>query len=452
LRAVTAPSPLLVRAAPRLRRAAYPAAVAATLAVLGGLLLWNAFHYDWLRSYDAYAAERYAFFLHEEQRLPVEWESDVWHNPPLFYYVAGHLQELADQTGWFDERHRPVQLLSAVAALAVAAFAWLAARELFPRSRGAQIGALVLAAMTPVLVRSGTMYHPEPLAAALTAGALYVVVRALVRDRPTLVAGGLAGLLVGLANLTRTWALAALAALLLAVGLRAVLRRERASALMAGMLAVVSLALVVPWLAVKWQRHGSPFAYSQPVAEQWQGVGRPGDFYVGLAPGDVFTHPYQPRFRNQLLPVVYADWWGDYWRNYRLPPELANEPERLPDDYHWPLVRQAWLGILPTILVLAGLAGLAVRALRTRSYALLAVLASVGLLALSFFGFLIRYPKLDGDNIKALYLLNAVAPVSIAAGWALSRVAAAGRLVFASLVVVLAGAAYLDLAYLILPA
>ena len=24
-----------------------------------------------------------------------------------------------------------------------------------------------------------------------------------------------------------------------------------------------------------------------------------------------------------LLPVVYADWWGDYWRNYRMPPELA---------------------------------------------------------------------------------------------------------------------------------
>ena len=435
-----------------LRRFAFPAALAATFAAFGLLLVWNAFHYDWLRSYDAYHSSLYVDVVHDQHRLPKETETDVWHNPPLFFAVAGQVQAVAEAVGWPDEPRRAVQLFDVLCALGVAAFALLTARELWPRSRPAQLGTLGLAALTPVLGRAAVQYHPEPLAAVLTAGAVFVVVRAFARERLSWQAGLAAGALIGLANLTRTWALAAFGALVLPLALRAVLRRERPAALMLGALAAVTAALTIPWFAYKWSEHGSPLAYSQPVAEQWKENGRPSEFWFGLALDDVFTQPYQPRNINQLFPVVYSDWWGDFWRNYRMPLELQNEPERLPDEYHDPLVLQSYAGVVPSLLMIAGVIGLAVIAVRRRSYPLLVVLGSLALLVLSFVGFIVQYPKQDGDNMKALYLLTAAAPLSICGGWALARVLDGSRLLAGGALLLLAAVAYLDVTFLLLPA
>ncbi len=98
------------------------------------------------------------------------------------------------------------------------------------------------------------------------------------------------------------------------------------------------------------------------------------------------------------------------------------------------------------------LAGLGVVAARRRSYPLLVVLASFVVLALSYVGFLVQYPKQDGDNMKALYLLNAAAPLAICGGWALSRVLSTSRLVAAGVLLLLGATAYLDLTFLLLPA
>ena len=432
-------------------RAVYPAAVGVALALLAALLFWNAFQYDWLRGYDAEANSLYARVLHEERRMPGDEDTTVWHNPPLFFALAGELEALAAKAGWPDDPHRAVQLLSALAGIGLVAFAFLTARELFPASRTAQLAALGVAASTPVLVRGSILYHPEPLAALLAAAGGYVVVRALARNAPGIAAGAAAGVLLGLANLTRTWALAALAAGVLAPGVRWLRRREPGALRMSAALLATALALVVPWLAFKAVRHGSPLAFSQPNPEQWVLEGRPVEFYTALALDDVFGHPYAPAFRNLLLPVVYTDWWGDYHRYFDVPAELTNEPERLPDEYHDERVVQSYVGLLPSLLILVGFGALGRRAVREPSGAALAVVASVLLLALSFVYFLVEYPKADGDNIKALYLLNAAVPLAVCAGWTVAAARRAGRLVFAALLLLLADAAYLDLRFLILP-
>jgi 4-amino-4-deoxy-L-arabinose transferase-like glycosyltransferase len=433
-----------VKSAPRL-------VAVGVLVALAAVLVWNAWHFPWRQGYDATASAHYADVLGHEHRLPHRDETDVWHNPPLFFLVAGALYRSA-QTVDVIQPGRLVQLASALFVLGVAVLTFLLARELFPGRRWTAPLALLLAALTPVLVRAGALFHPEALATLLTTAALYVIVRGLARDRLGWRTGLLAGLLLGLANLTRTWALAALLAVLLGLALRWLWQRERAAWQTLAGTAFVSAALVVPWLAVKAATYGSPLAYSRPVAEQWRQHGRPASFWLDLSPGDVLHRPYQPWFRNVLVPTVYADWWGDYWRVWRVPPALHDEPDVLPAAQARPLRRQSVAGLAISVAVLAGLAALGARAWRRRDAAAATVVLSVALLAASFVAFLVQYPKQDGDNIKALYVLNAAPVLAVAGAYALSWLASRGRVGAALAILTVVLLAVPTVLFVVLPA
>ena len=431
-------------------RVSAPRVVAAvTLVLVAVTLTWNIDHFLWIRSYDASSSELYARVLGHEHRLPRESETDVWHNPPLFFLVAEGLYVGGDHIGL--DAGRCVQALSALSVLATLLLTMLLARELYPRSRWLPVLALVLGATTPVLVRAGVLFHPEPFATALTTAGLYVGVRTLARGTFSWRAGLLAGVLLGLANLTRTWALGALGAVLIGFGLAWLRRRDRAS--LATLLAATAAAavLIVPWLVAKTMLHGSPLAYSRPVPSQWLQHGRPLRFWLPPSPLALVRHPYNTTFQNRLIPVVYADWWGDYWRTYRIPNALHNEPDTLPAEYARPLQRQAAVGWIVALGALAGLVALTVTAVRRRDLALGTVLLSLGLLVLSFVAFLVQYPKLDGDNIKALYVLDAAPVLAIAAAFAFGRLAARGTVWFVAVVVALAIVIVPTVRFLVLP-
>ncbi len=428
-------------AALRTSRLTFPLAAAAILAGAATLVLWDVFHYDWLRGYDAYANSLYSDVIRMHHRLPTASETDVWHTPPLFFAVAALI-----------DSHRGVQVMDGLAALAVVVFAGLIARELFPRSRSIQLAALAFAALTPALTRTAVMYHPEPLATALAAAGLYVVVRSLARGRPGLWTGVAAGILFGLATLTRTWALAPAGAACVALLLAARLERERGGVVAASALAALLLALSLPWFVHQARHHGSPFAFNRPAPKEGFFSRRPASFYTSLDPDAVFSRPYAPNYLNHLLPVLYTDWWGDYWRYFGIPYENISTPPQLPPRYENPRVRQSYVGLAPSLLGLAGLVGVAVAAVRRRSPALLLVPLAVVLLALEFLVFQISYPHADGDTIKATYLLNAVAPLAVCAAYALGLLRGAGRLVMAAVLLMLAYAAVLDVTFLVLPA
>ncbi len=422
----------------------------AVVAVTLGVLAWNAEQYDWLQSYDAYASWQYKNVVTDEHRLPTKSETDVWHNPPLFFVIAGQIERAAKSAGFTTPEHA-VQFLSVLCVLGIVVLSGLIARELFPARPWIWVATLAVAAITPVLVRAGVLYHPEPLATLLATAGLFVVVRALARGDLGWKTGLTAGVLLALANLTRTWALATVGAVILGLSLRAAIRKDRQALVAAGVVVGVVAALTGPWFAYKAVEHGNPLAYSRPNPEQWRERGRPAAFWVGLSIDKLFTRPYQPAFRNHLAPVLYADWWGDYWRTYRVPSELHETPDVLPSEYSRPLVRQVWLGLWITVAALAGLVALGIRAVRRRDEALSTLLLSLALLAVSYVSFLWRYPKQDGDNIKALYVLNAVPVVAVAAGYALERIAREGILLLLGVVLATLLVALAAFAFLVLP-
>jgi hypothetical protein len=427
-----------VFAAARSSRWTFVIAVAVVVGGYAGLLAWDVAHYDWLRGYDAYANSLYSDVIRLHHRLPTTSETDVWHTPPLFFALAA----LVDS-------HRGVQFLDGAAALAVVIFAGLTARELFPRSRLVQIAALAFAALTPVLTRTAVMYHPEPLATALAGAGLYVIVRTLVRGSHVPQGGAVAGLLFGLAILTRTWSVAPAAACFIGLLLFAWLEREPRGLYSAGLFVGIVLILTLPWFVHQARSHGSPFAFNRPAPKEQFFSRRPASFYLSLDVGTVLSHPYAPNFANHLLPVVYTDWWGDYWRYFEIPYENISAPPLLPPKYEKPRVRQNYVGVAPTLLGVAGFVGIVWAALRRRSPALLVLPLAIVLLGLEFLVFQIAYPHADGDTIKATYLLNAVAPFAVCAAYALGWLRRAGRLLTIAVFSLLVYAAVLDISFLV---
>lgn len=394
-----------------MRASTFRLVVAGVVAAEGVLLAWNAWRYDWLRGYDAFANYLYAEVVANEQRLPSTAESDVWHTPPLWFALAGGLGRLATSLGW-EHPQRAGQLLAAAAGLAICVVAFLVARELWPERRGIQLVALVLTAASPALVRASAMYHPETLAVALAAAGLLVASRGL--RRGTTVGGGLlAGTLLGLAALTRGWALPVLLAVTLVFALDARRRRAWGPALA---LVGAAVLLVGPWLVNQQLAHGNALAFNRDAPETGLLERRPASFYLGPRTLGVFDDPVTPRFRNELVPHLYADWWGDWALTWDTPPPPP-PGALLPTSVGSLRVRQSFVGIVPTALALAGLVALALAARSRRSPALALMPLTALAVATAYALFALRFPSTDGDTLKGTYLLMALVPATVGAAF-----------------------------------
>ncbi len=401
------------------------------------LLAWNAWHYDWLRGYDAFANERYAEVVSSEYRLPSEAESGVWHTPPLWFLLAGALGRLTTALG-LGHAQRPGQLLAAAAGLAICLLVFLLARVLWPERRALHLVALVLAAASPALVRASAMYHPETLAVALATGGVLVAARAL-RARWTLGSAAAAGALLGLACLTRAWALPVLVAVLVVAGLDAWSTRRWAPL---AACSAVALVLLAPWLVNQQVAHGSAFAFNRPPPAESIFHRRPTSFYVGLHTLRAFEHPITPLFRNELVPHLYADWWGDWALTWDSPPPPA-PAALLPATVVSARARQMLVGVIPSLLALAGLITLGLVASARRSPSLAILPLSATAVVAAYVVFAVRYPSTDGDTIKGTYLLMALPAAAVGAAFVIDvlrprgpRWAAAGVIALGALVAV----------------
>ena len=410
----------------------------------GALLAWNAWHYDWLRGYDAFANEQYADVVSREYRLPSVGESGVWHTPPLWFALAGALGRLTTVLG-LGHAQRPGQLLAAAAGLVTCILVFLLARVLFPERRVLHLVSLVLVAASPALVRASAMYHPETLAVALATGGVLVAARAL-RTRWTLGSAVAAGALLGLACLTRAWAVPVLVAVLVVAGLNAWDTRRWAPFAACG---AVSLALLAPWLVNQELAHGSALAFNRPPPSGSMLDRRPASFYLGPRSLRALEHPVTPLFRNELVPHLYADWWGDWALTWDSPPPPA-PAALLPSGIVSERARQAFIGVLPSLLALAGLIalGLLSGARRSASLALLP-LSAVGVVT-AYVVFAVRYPSTDGDTIKATYLLMALPAAAVGAAFVIDALRPRGRVWATAGVVALGVLVAVQLPFLIL--
>ena len=385
-------------------------ALAAICVFVVALGAWNVVRFPPGNGFDALEHMAYADGLVPGGHLPHG--TGEYYTPPGYYAVAGSADWLAKQAG-LGEPHRAGMVLNVLFLLDTVILVWLIARELWPGRERLALGAAAFTALVPVTVKADAMFHPEPMSLFLCTLALWLCVRTFA-DRRYAIALGVA---LGAAQLVRAftlWTVAAVAIALLAA------RRWRELAIVL----VLAAAIPAPWYVHQRLTYGGSPVFNRPTVSKPLYERRPLRFYVDPGVPDVVTKPYRPHFLNLALPTTYTELWGDYfgiWAWNGLGHPSAHVRHRLE--------LQSVVGILPTLLAVAGWLMLLLASLRSPPRLAVALLPLLGIVGYLYFT--VSYPTHDGDVLKATYMLSTTAGWALGFGYLLERVR--GRAVLALL-------------------
>lgn len=399
-----------------------PARVVYGFAALAGLVtLWNAVAYPPGAGYDAISHTQYIDTLLDHHRLPTPHDTAEYYSPPLYYILAAAATWVGRHLG-LGEPLKLVQLLNVPAVVASVLVSAGLARVLWPRRPWLPAAAAGFVALSPVLMIEAAMLEPESLDLALSTLSLLLAARMLVARRYRLSAAFALGIVLGLAQMVRQFALWALAVVVLAWLAALLVRREERREL-ARALAVMLAAVVVvagPWYGYRTERYGNAvFDRPHRSAPIWDR--RPASFYLDPGLPDLFTKPYRPHMTNLAWPETYSGIWGDWFGVFDWSVTHHPRPSRAMTGW---LVAQNVIGLVPTALALAGwLALLALGLVRRSPLVLTAALMPLAGLA-GYLYFTISYPTADGDVLKASYMLATLGAWAVCFAWASSRLAA----------------------------
>ena len=390
-------------------------ALVAAFALIAG---WNAYRYPSGAGYDVQQHREYADLLIHHGKIPGPETRSEYYTPPGFYALAGVATLIGEHVHAGDPQ-KLGQVLNWLVLVATAGVLWLLARELFPRRPWVQLGALAFFCFLPVVLRVGAMFHPEPLSMLLTAVALLLASRMLARRDLRWQLAVATGVALGLGQLVRAFSLWTFAAVVIAF---AAARAWRPLVVVVAATAVVAS----PWYIRQAVEYGNP-VFDRPTPHEAIWERRPARFYLGLGLPHVLTEPIRPHYVNEALPTTYSDVWGDYFGVWRGSREA-----------------QSFVGLLPTLLALAGWILLLVRSVRAPARLPAALLPGLGILGYLYFT--VNYPTPDGDVLKASYMLTTAPAWALAFGYALDRLPGRARVVAAG---ILAASALVAIPFLV---
>jgi 4-amino-4-deoxy-L-arabinose transferase-like glycosyltransferase len=399
---------------------------------LAGLIsLWNALTYPAGAGYDATSHREYGDFLINNLRLPHANETPEYYSPPLYYTVAGAVTWVGRQAG-LGEPHKTAQLLNVPAVVGTALLVSALARLLWPQRRWIAPAAIGYVALSPVLLRTASMYNPEPTDLFVSVLSLYLAARVLVGRRYGRGAALGLGVALGAGQIVRQFALWTLAIVVLSFLAALWWRRtERRQVLRTLGLALAACAAIAgPWYGYRAVNYANAI-FDPPHVDKPLWERRPARFYLDPGLPDVLARPYRPYLTNLAGPQTYSDMWGDWYGVFAWSHGAQAKPPRAIKAW---LSVQMVLGIVPAALAVIGWLVLLARSFRRRLEAelLVALLPLAGIAGYLFFT--VSYPTPDGDVLKPTYMLSTLGAWALCFGWFADRVAErAPRLVAAGL-------------------
>jgi hypothetical protein len=406
---------------------------------------WNAYDYPSIAGFDVAEHEAYADSLIHHGEIPGREQRSEYYTPPGFYALAGVATVIGEHVHPQDP-HKLAQYMNWLVLVATAVVLVLLVRELFPGRPWVQLGALGYFSLLPVALRSAAMFHPEPLSMLLSTVALLLAVRMFKRRTFGAVPAVALGAVLGAGQLVRAFSLWTFAAIVVAFVAALVFRYydRRALVRTLGIVVVACAVVVSPWYIRQVVRYGNPvFAVEAERKPIWER--RPSSFYLGLGLPQVFTDPIRPNYVNEAIPTTYSDLWGDYFGVFG----WDSTAHVITPRQKYELRQQSYIGLVPTLLAVAGWIGLLVVAVRRRMPALLPVALLPGLGILGYLYFTVSYPTPDGDVLKASYMLTTAPAWAVGFGAAFERLARRGGFARAALLIFLAGSALLSIPYVV---
>lgn len=424
---------------------------------------WNAAKYPIVLGYDAQPNAAYAHILLDQHHIPTPEQSGESNQPPAYYFVAEVAARAGHEIfGWLEARpnsaqlpeasYRGAQILNIVLVfLSALCVLWLA-RVVAPDRPWVWAASVGFFAFLPVVSKIEAMFHPENLNMLTAAASIAAVTHMLVRRefRPRFVLLLIASLGLGLA--TRASAMFPLIAITVGFAITITdpsIRKSipwRRAAAIAG----AALVLSLPWIGYRAVvRHQGPLnetsrlidAALHPGSHQLSDVLTSHRKFFHVAAVQIFTAPWRSNFKNQAFSETYTDMWGDWLGNFAWSPyDSAPSPaaQRILKD-------QSSIGVLPTLLALAGWIGLLILAIRHRAlvpFALLPVFCVGGYLYRSYVSL-----THDGDLLKAIYTLNSVSTWAVSFGLATAWIASRSRIARFSMIALFVAFAVLELRF-----
>jgi hypothetical protein len=424
-----------------LRRNLAVAGLIAALALIGA---WNAYDYPSYAGFDVAEHQAYADLLIHHGQIPGPETRSEYYTPPGFYAIAGAATLVGEHVHSQDP-HKLAQYVNWTFLVATAVVLLLLARELFPRRPWLQAGAVGYFCFLPVAFKLTAMFHPEPLSMLVSTLALLFATRILVRHTFRPLPALALGAVLGAGQLVRAFSLWTFAAVVIAFAAAAFFRHAGRRAVLTTLAIVIAGATLVasPWYIRQAVHYGNP-VFDRPTEDKPIWERRPSSFYFGLGLPQVFSDPIRPNFVNEALPTTYSDLWGDYFGVFGWDAAHSPTPRQ-----RYELRQQSELGLLPTLLALAGWAALLATALRRRAAALLPVALLPPLGILGYLYFTVSYPTSDGDVLKASYMLSTAPAWALAFGYGFDWVAGRNNLARAALLVVTVGTVVLSIPFLV---
>jgi hypothetical protein len=328
------------------------------------------------------------------------------------------------------------------------------ARMIWPSRTRLHLAALAFFVFLPLTMKTASMFHPEQLSLFLSTVALTISAHMLVHcdfRRRTAVA---LGVTLGAAQLVRAFGLWTFVVVLIVLVGTALARKadRRRIGTAAGITVAVTALVTAPWYVRQAVHYSNP-VFNRPTNNVPLWRRRPIAFYTALGLPDSLTDPVRPNFTNDALPTVYAEVWGDYFGGWHwIAAPVGSPASSLAPSMKRQLVAQAFIGLVPTALAIAGVIGLFVVSLRRRVFSsspaqlLVPLLPLIGIVG--FLYFTVSYPTPDGDVLKASYMLTTAPCWALAFGWAFAQITR-NRLVLWSLSLFLIGCVVTDLGFLI---
>ena len=397
------------------------AAIVSIFAMAALLRLHNAWAALPLSGFDAPYHAAYIGIIHLDGRIPLSHESWSTYHPPLYYGLSAVVWKLLPESVGPQGVLFALRLVNVLAGLSIGLAVFRSSQLLFPGRRAVAGYATAVALFLPMLVGQSSVIGNEVLTAALSAWALWLLLRCLAEPESLRLLLALGGT-VGLAILTKFNAFAVLGAAgatLLVRGFQ--LEGRRIAALRApAILACAAIAVSGSYFARNIYHYGAPLLLEVDVSadvmvRQGYGKTRPLGSYVSLRP-DVLLDPADrsPRVRGAVWPAIFGSVWFD----------LHGSQVSVQSFWGTRFARLLFVcGAVFTLFTLLGVAALARGRLASAvplgclALTLVAAFALAGLLTLT-------YKVATFSVLKGSLLSPAVAPFAI---WAGVGCCAAGR-------------------------
>lgn len=343
-------------------------------AVAAAVRINNAFLYPGIRGYDGFAHFIYIWFLSETGRVPLATTGWSFFHPPFYYaLMAAMWKGLAGVDALV--RLNIATAVMSLLTLTHAAVSYVIVRRCFPDDRVIRLLAPGLMLFLPVHIYSAPFLGNEGLNAVLCSLALWAVLRTL--EKRSFLWAVILGICLGLAMLTKFSSLAVVAGAFGTLALRCLVRGDwkRDGSLLA--VAASTMLVVCGWYYVRnLQVYGTPFKLSRDEfmvqhVEHIQTKGARGIAEYLLFDPLILYRPMWPRglplagelppdierstVREAVWTGMYANTWFDGFGGWILPFVTDSELARRLGQI------LLTLGIVPTWLIIAGLATAIVR-------------------------------------------------------------------------------------------